>query len=119
LRTYPDFKGEIHVIKNKIFVGPEDICGTYDLAEEGDAIPILGRDSNSDWKLAELNGTPSYILLGNAYLNEKLANYESLDWRAEDLEIFPQPDPCPPAVSESRQKTCSDYTNEAPCEAAG
>jgi len=102
-------------------IGPEKNCPTYDFAMEGDTIPILGRDRNSDWKLTELNGIPCYILLGNAAINEKLANYESFDWRAEDLEFFPQPAPCPKPETKSdpgpgaQPKSCSDYSDSISC----
>jgi len=95
--------------------GPEDVCGTYDFAREGETIPLLGRATNSDWKLTQLNGTPCYILLGNNAINEKLVKYEWFDWRAEDLPIFPEPDPCP--KPETRQNTCSDYTTDTQCRA--
>ena len=98
--------------------GPEDICNTYDFAEKGEFIPLLGRATNSDWKLTQLNGFPCYIRLGNAAINEKLAKYEGFELRAEDLEIFPQPDPCPPAprqIPVQNPKTCSDYATRAEC----
>lgn len=105
--------------------GPEDLCGTYDFAMKGDFIPLLGRDTNSDYKLTQLNGIPCYILLGNEAINEKLAEYGESDWRPEDLEFFPKPDPCPTPEPEKeddteiRRKTCSDYTKERDCIAHG
>jgi len=96
--------------------GPEDLCGTYDFAMKGDFIPLLGRDTNSEYKLSQLNGIPCFILLANDVINEKLSKYEGFDWRAEDLEFFPKPDPCATPEPEkeddtgTRQKTCSDYS---------
>jgi hypothetical protein len=99
-------------------IGPEKNCPTYDFAMEGDAIPILARDANSDWKLTELNGIPCYILLGNAAINEKLNKYEGFERRADDLEIFLQPDPCPKPETKADPDpgiTCSDYSDAVSC----
>lgn len=97
-------------------IGPEKLCPTYDFAREGETIPILGRDTNSDWKLTQLNGIPCYILLGNAAINEKLGKFEGFDWRAEDLEFFPQPPPCP---TPEPVRSCASYNTSAACYAAG
>jgi len=94
--------------------GPEDICPTYDFAMKGDFIPIFARAANSDYKLTELNGVPCYIHLENAAINEALGKFEAFDWRAEDLPIFPQPDPCPKPASRA---ACSSYSTQASCPA--
>ena len=99
--------------------GPEDICNTYDFAKEGDTIPLLGRATNSDWKLTQLNGFPCYIRLGNAAINEKFAKYEGFEWRAEDLETFPEPPPCPTPTPEPKTASCSSYNDSEKCKAAG
>jgi len=103
--------------------GPEDICRTAEFAMKGELMLLLGRDTNSDYKLTQINGIPCYILLGNDAINEKLAEYEGFDWRAEDLEFFPKPYPCATpepkkeADKETRRKTCSDYTTRVDCSA--
>ena len=95
--------------------GPEDICPTYDFAMEGDAIPILGRDKNSDWKLTQLNGTPCYVKLSSSMMDQYLIEVDEDGFRVADLEFFPKPDPCPKPETESRQKACSEYTDSGSC----
>ena len=98
-------------------IGPEKGCPTYDFAREGETIPIFARDTNSEYKLTEINGFPCYLYLSNAAINEALGMYDGVDWRAEDLEFFPQPDPCATPTPEPRQKTCSAYGTRTECNA--
>jgi len=93
--------------------GPEDICDDYDFAEKGEFIPLFGRDANSDYKLTQLNGVACYVRLPNAVINEALGKFEGLGLRAEDLPLFPEPDPC--ARPEPESKTCSDYKTRELC----
>jgi hypothetical protein len=97
--------------------GPEDICDNYDFAQKGEVIPIFGRDANSEYKLTELNGTPCYILLPDAYLDERLAEMGG-SLMAVDLRYFVPPEPCAPLASDPRPgatPTCSDYTTRELC----
>jgi hypothetical protein len=100
-------------------LGPDDQCNTYGFAAAGELTPIFARDRTSDWKLSEINGTPCYIKLGNAAINEMLGEYQGLSWRAEDLAFFPDPGPCPKPEQKPSTTKCSDYTNETACIRAG
>ncbi|NQS92527.1 MAG: hypothetical protein HQ574_08975, partial [Chloroflexi bacterium] len=98
-------------------IGPEKVCPTYDFARKGEAIPIFARDTDSEWKLSELNGVPCYVFLPSAAMDAKLAELGGSLMTAE-LEFFPKPDPCPPTVSDPRPghtPTCSDYTTREEC----
>jgi len=97
--------------------GPEKVCPTYDFAMEGDTIPILGRDSRSEWILTQLNGTPCYVQIPGSMIDEYLTEFDPEGSRFADLEIFPQPDPCPKPETKPApgQATCSDYTDSASC----
>lgn len=98
--------------------GPEDFCENYDFAQNGEVIPLIGRDANSDYKLTELNGVACYVSLNDAAINEALSKFEGFDWRAEDLPIFPEPDPCPsPDSKPINGFSCSNYGDKDSCDA--
>ncbi len=78
-------------------------------------VPIYGRDTNSEWKLSQVNGVPCYALLPDALINQALLKIEGLKWRAEDLEFYPQPAPCP---EPEQIRACSSYNNQSSCENA-
>lgn len=98
---------------------PDPIGPVIDIFPEGSFVPIFGRDMNSEWKLSRSMGVPCYLWLENDQINQALMNYEGFDWKAEDLDYFPQPAPCPEPESEPSEKNCSDYKTEDSCKAAG
>lgn len=97
--------------------GPEPDCPIYDIPMMGAEIPIFARDAKSEWKLSEINDQPCYILLEDDLILKSMAEFGEPNWQIEDLPIFPEPDPCPPPVSESTKKTCSDYSTRDLCSA--
>jgi len=102
---------------------PDPIGPVVEILMEESFVELFGRDRNSAWKLTYAQGVPCYLWLLDEKINQALMDYEGFDWRAEDLEFFPQPDPCPkpepkpgPDPSpESQPKTCSDYATRTEC----
>jgi len=96
--------------------GPEKICPTNSFAQAGETIPILARDSRSEWMLTQLNGTPCYVQIPGSLIDEYLTKFGPEGSRVADLGIFPQPDPCPKPTPEP---ACSSYSSQSSCAAAG
>ncbi|MCD6425483.1 MAG: hypothetical protein J7L35_08235 [Anaerolineales bacterium] len=94
--------------------GPEKICPTNGFAQAGETIPILARDSRSEWMLTQLNGTPCYVHIPGSLIDEYLTKFGPEGSRVADLEIFPQPPPCPKPTPEP---ACSSYSSQASCPA--
>ena len=90
-------------------------CPLVEVPLAGITLPIMARDTNSEWKLSQVNGVPCYLWLENEKINQALMKYEGFDWRAEDLDFFVQPNPCPPPVSVA----CGSFENKNSCRAAG
>jgi len=99
---------------------PDPIGPVVDILMEGSLVELFGRDSNSEWKLTYAQGVPCYLWLSDEKINLDLSRFEDFDWRAEDLEFFPQSAPCPkpetkpdtgpaPAPAPASQPSCSDY----------
>ncbi len=103
----------------KCKLGPEDNCPTYDFAMKEEVLPIFARDKGTDYKLTELNGTPCYVLLPDAYLDERLAEMGG-SMMAADLRYFVPPDPCAPPPQESRPGpsgvNCSGIRDSGVCD---
>jgi len=105
---------------HKCYFGPETHCPTVAFTEVGSLIPIFARDSNSEWKLTEVNGMPCYILLENFLIDEYLTEFDELGPRVRDLEIYLRPAPCPapeqePAREPSGRVNCAAIKNETKC----
>jgi len=104
---------------------PDPIGPVVDILMEGSLVELFGRDRNSQWKLTYAQGVPCYLWLMDEKINQELSLFEDFDWRAEDLEFYPQPPPCPkpetkpdsgPAPGPAPQpKDCSEYTDSASC----
>ncbi len=96
-------------------IGPEKVCPTSDFARAGETIPILGRDSRSEWMLTQLNGTPCYVQIPGSLIDGYLGEFDPEGPRVADLEIFPQPDPCLRPSSGSEMTSCSDHGDPTTC----
>jgi hypothetical protein len=104
--------------------GPEPICDPLGVIMEGEIIPILARDVETEWKMTSYQGQTCFVYLPAVQMNEILSKNPGNLLLAEDLAVFdPQP-PCPtptPVPQEHRPTSptgCAQYTDQRSCIAA-
>lgn len=93
--------------------GIEDYCQVFDFARAGEMVPLLGRDARSEWFLTQLNGTPCYLELPSAKVEQYLQEFGPAGSSLEDIQLMVPPDPC------SLPAPCSSYGNQEACKEAG
>ncbi len=104
---------------------PDPIGPVVDILMEESLVELFGRDMNSEWKSTYAKGVPCYLWLMDEKINLELSQFEDFDWRAEDLEFYSQPAPCPKPEPkpgpdpgpESQPPSCSDYATREECSA--
>lgn len=99
----------------KCYFGPEPNCPVVEFTEAGSAIPIFAKDKSSEWLLTEVRGTPCYVQLESSLLEKFEIEVDEDGFRLADLEIFPQPAPCPRPVQNPSGLNCSAITDETQC----
>jgi len=102
---------------------PDPIGPVVDILMEGSMVELYGRARNSEWKSTYFKGVPCYLWLLDEKINAELSQFEDFDWRAQDLEFYSDPAPCPKPEKPDQPDqpdpesgpTCSDYTTRSEC----
>lgn len=100
-------------------VGPDPICEPLKIPMEGEILPIIARDRNTEWKLTSFEGQQCYVYLQSEVIDQTLTEAGNPLTLSADLPFFEPPLPCPTPTPKPReggtQKACSEYNSASTC----
>ncbi len=100
-------------------IGPDTICDPLRIPMEGEILPLIARDQDTEWKMTSYDGQQCFVYLLSEMVDQNLADIGPQHFTTADLPVFdPQP-PCPTPTPEPReggtQKACSEFTMRSTC----
>ena len=108
--------------------GPIPHCDPLRIYDFGEIAPMMARSADGKWVRTQFDGQMCYFRNFESLpddLPEGFAGIPDMQYELlyEELEIYPEPPPCPTPTPTPRPKpdspSCSGYTSESACLAAG